>query len=182
MRPLQYKPTASGLKHGNRDLNKPSTANKQIKHRKRLVNENSPDENLFGGEFAFFGSNITLVRQANNDAEGEVNQSSLWKWKQRNETNLFAKTGEVEKVTAHNPADKEIAREKKDAKQTEAEMRANAGRAEHRAEKEEAKQSGHTHTGHHSAGNIGGGTAYTNVGTPGTYDSAPTGRTGRDYL
>jgi len=37
----------------------------------------------------------------------------------------------VEKVTAHNPADKEIAREKKDVKQTEAEMRANAGRAEH---------------------------------------------------
>lgn len=88
----------------------------------------------------------------------------------------------VEKVTGHNPADKEIAREKKDAKQTEAEMRANAGRAEHRAEKDEAKQSGHTHAGHHSSGNIGGGTAYTNVGTPGTYDFAPTGRTGRDYL
>nr|AJA33568.1 late embryogenesis abundant protein LEA1-2 [Pinus tabuliformis] len=88
----------------------------------------------------------------------------------------------VEKVTAHNPADKEIAREKKDVKQTEAEMRANAGRAENRAEKEEAKQTGHTHTAQHSAGNIGGGTAYTNVGTPGTYDSAPTGNTGRDYL
>nr|WIW57573.1 late embryogenesis abundant protein LEA3 [Pinus tabuliformis] len=88
----------------------------------------------------------------------------------------------VEKVTAHNPADKEIALEKKDAKQTEAEMRANAGRAEHRAEKDEAKQSGHAYTDHHSVGNIGGGSAYTNVGTPGTYDSAPTGRTGRYYL
>lgn len=92
---MQYKPTASGLKHGNRDLKKPSTANKQIKQRKRLVNENPPDENLSGGESAFSGSSITLVRQAGNDAKGEVNQSSLWKWKQRNETNLFAKAGEV---------------------------------------------------------------------------------------
>jgi len=80
----------------------------------------------------------------------------------------------VEKVTAHNPADKEIAREKKEIKQTEAEMRANAARVEHKAEKEAANIGGGA--GHHGAGNIGGGTGYTNLGTPGT------GRTGRHYL
>lgn len=89
---------------------------------------------------------------------------------------------QVEKVTAHNPTDKEIAREKTDPKQTEVEMRANAARAEHSDEKEVAKQIDHTHTDHHGVGNMGGGTGYTNVGTPGTDDPTPTGRTGRDYL
>ena len=82
---------------------------------------------------------------------------------------------QVEKVTAHNHTDKEIAREKKDAKQSEAEMKANVAKAEHRAQKEESVQTGHARNG---ATNFGGGT----VGTTGAYDAAPTGRTGRDYV
>nr|AAB01551.1 lea-like protein [Picea glauca] len=83
----------------------------------------------------------------------------------------------MEKVSAHNPTDKEIAREKKDDKKTEAEMRANVDKAEHRGEKEQAKQTGHRRTD-----NIGGGNDLTGGGTPETYDPAQTGRTGRDYV
>jgi hypothetical protein len=84
---------------------------------------------------------------------------------------------QMEKVTSHNPTDKEIAYEKKDDKKSEAEMRENVAKAEHKAETEEAKQTGHTCTD-----NIDSGTDFTSLGTRETYDPAQTGRIGRYYV